>query len=347
MLGLLTNPAILLGLILVSFTSHATVAPASLGLKIDAPTLYTVEDGDTLWDISALYLENPWLWPRLWQSNPKIENPHLIYPGDRLYLTWRNGQPILSMKPKVKLSPSVRIVEKSPLPTIKPELVLPYLDSNLLLGQALVESSVRVLGASHGRQLLTEQDVVYISGQQPVSSWGIYRQLATFTRNEHIVVALKRIADAEHVEYAEQLTRLRVIEPRQEILPNDIVLPDNFEALANATNHFYPIPALVGHNAQILGSLTGQRYVGQYDVVVLDRGLVDELVQGSMFELYQQGAVVKLDNAKQVSLAKTHIGNLVVIRPYQHFSLALVSQSTQPIGVDSKLLAPPLLSGEE
>lgn len=64
-----------------------------LALKPNAPTTYTVVKGDTLWDISALYLDSPWLWPRLWQVNPEIDNPHLIYPGDKLTLFWRDGNP--------------------------------------------------------------------------------------------------------------------------------------------------------------------------------------------------------------------------------------------------------------
>lgn len=347
MLGLLNCRVIFLGLLFVSLTNSASDGLAPLTLKQDIPASYTVVKGDTLWDISALYLENAWQWPRLWQANPDIDNPNLIYPGDRLYLTWRNGQPMLSLKPMVKLSPSARLVEKHPIPALKPELVLPYLESVRLLSQASIDASVRVLGASHGRQFLTAQDDVYVSGQQPEPSWGIYRQMANFTGTDEVVVVLKRIASAEHVEYGEHTTRLQVTEQRQEIMPNDIALPDLPGPLVNAENRLYPTPAPPDHDARILGSLTGQRYVGLHDVVVLNRGQADQLIQGNMFELYQPGAQVTLDNGQLASLANTHIGKLIVIRPYQHFSLALISQSTQPIGVNSKLIAPPQLSGVE
>ena len=70
----------------------------TLVLREDHPETYTVMKGDTLWDISAHFLNTPWLWPRLWQANSQVENPHLIYPGDVLNLIWVDGEPRLTRK---------------------------------------------------------------------------------------------------------------------------------------------------------------------------------------------------------------------------------------------------------
>ncbi|MFM2588486.1 LysM peptidoglycan-binding domain-containing protein [Vibrio sp. TBV020] len=347
MLRLLKYPSVLLGLLLAPFASSAGDKTTPLHIKQDAPETYTVVKGDTLWDISELYLDNPWLWPRLWQVNPEIENPHLIYPGDRLSLVWKNGQPVLSVKPMVKLSPKIRLADKQPIPTLKEELVLPYLESDRLLSQMKVDSSARVLGSSNGRQYLTQQESLYISGQQLQPHWGIYRQMATFSRGEHVAVALKRIASAERVEHNDNMTRLNVTHQVQEILVDDIALPEMNGSSDTLSTTFYPTPSTQGLFAEILGTLEGNRYAGEYDVVVLNRGHSDELDQGSMFELYQQGAEADLSDTEIVRFPDIHIGNLIIIRPYQYFSLALITQSKQPVATDSKLRAPHLFSGEK
>ena len=56
-----------------------------------APDEYTIQKGDTLWDLSQKFLSNPWYWPKIWSLNPAIENPHWIYPGNKLRIVPGEG----------------------------------------------------------------------------------------------------------------------------------------------------------------------------------------------------------------------------------------------------------------
>ena len=61
---------------------------AAVETRGDHPDTYVVKKGDTLWDIAGKFLKRPWLWPEIWQANPQVQNPHLIYPGDVLSLAY-------------------------------------------------------------------------------------------------------------------------------------------------------------------------------------------------------------------------------------------------------------------
>src|SRR5512138_3145655 len=93
-----------------------TIATGSnIPLTADAPDEYVVKPGDTLWDISKVFLRDAWYWPEIWHVNPQIQNPHLIYPGDVLRLVYIDGQPRLTLADRAqggdgtrRLSPQVR-----------------------------------------------------------------------------------------------------------------------------------------------------------------------------------------------------------------------------------------------
>ena len=88
-----TVSALLLAVAIVASAQADTIA-----LNPNHPERYVVVKGDTLWDISARFLRDPWKWPDVWEMNPQIKNPHLIYPGDVITLTFHDGKPVLKVE---------------------------------------------------------------------------------------------------------------------------------------------------------------------------------------------------------------------------------------------------------
>jgi hypothetical protein len=126
-----------------------------VSVRADHPDEYIVVRGDTLWDISARFLEKPWQWPAIWHANPQIANPHLIYPGDRISLVYIDGQPRLSVdrgKPVRRLSPEIRTAVRDPINTIPLERLKPFIKNAMIISRDQYEGLPYVV-ANYERQI--------------------------------------------------------------------------------------------------------------------------------------------------------------------------------------------------
>ena len=95
----------------------------TLTLAPGSPETYVVKEGDTLWDIASVFLQEPWRWPEIWQGNPEVQDPDLIYPGDVLQLIATADGPRIVMertgRQVVRLSPTVRESPMVDMPAAK------------------------------------------------------------------------------------------------------------------------------------------------------------------------------------------------------------------------------------
>lgn len=145
-------------------------------LAPDAPPSHTVRRGDTLWAISGLFLRSPWRWPELWGMNlQEIGNPHLIYPGQVLYLDTTDGRARLSLVPpdgglpQVRLSPRIR-AEAAPdpaLPTLAPHAIEPFLSESLIVDAQTLAAAPRIVAPQDDRVLLGVGDRAYARAPDP------------------------------------------------------------------------------------------------------------------------------------------------------------------------------------
>ena len=147
-------------------------------LSPKAPDEYTVRRGDTLWDISRQFLRSPWRWPALWGMNlGEIRNPHLIYPGQKLYLDRSGGLARLRMAGGVNGQPggTVRISPRNrsellgggPLPTLQPHLIEPFLSEPLVVDDDTFERAPRIVATNTDRRvLMVTGDRAYVRGPQ-------------------------------------------------------------------------------------------------------------------------------------------------------------------------------------
>ena len=152
---------------LILVTMLASVAMAQdVSVRTDHPDEYVVVEGDTLWDISGKFLEQPWQWPAIWHANPQIENPHLIYPGDRISLVYVDGKARLVVnggKQTVRLSPGSRDLHRAAIQPVEWDAIKHFITNVRVLPTASTGLPYVVANESN-RMMATVKDLTYVRG---------------------------------------------------------------------------------------------------------------------------------------------------------------------------------------
>jgi len=308
-----------------------TVAVYAAGaqLRADHPDTYTVRRGDTLWDISAKFLSKPWLWPEIWQANPQVRNPHLIYPGDVLNLSFING-------PRVKLEPSVHR-EGEAVPAIPLAQLRMFLKDMRVMDSNELSSAPYVVGFEEARLRGAVGQNLYVRGLkgEPGQRWVIVRPSHVFRgyeqddpndaenevvghmldsnvamvttpwkedfrddghygRGDDLGVEVSVIGTAETLRAGDPSTLL-LLDATQEIRSGDRVLPLDGPAY---DPYYYPhAPRSVPANARVIAFADAMDAAGPRQVVALSIGAKDGVDNGQTFAIFQPGETIHDDVA--------------------------------------------------
>lgn len=333
--------------------SAAAATDLSAYLREDHPDVYTVVKGDTLWDISGRFLERPWLWPELWRVNPQIENPHLIYPGDRIALVWVDGQPQLQLERGVagrtqrltpdKLSPRVRATPlESAIPAIRLDAIQPFLVQNRVVEPGTLDAQPYVVQGESERLVLGAGDRIYVRGELPDSqSFSIVRKGPLYVDPETDEVLGREatyIGLGQAVAQNDDIATMLVSSTREEVQVGDRIIPTEERRLQST---FFPSAPADQVRGQIISVFSGVTQVGQYDVVALNRGEREGLEPGNVLAIYKRGALARDRIANEtIRLPSERAGLLMVFRTFEKLSYALVLETERPLAVFDEVRNP-------
>jgi LysM domain len=327
-------------------------APDTSLLKPGAPMHYTVKRGDTLWGIASMYLKDPWLWPEVWIINPQIPNPHLIYPGDTLALAFgADGRPQIRVEQggAARLEPALR---SSALDTAIP--TIPYSAIAAFLARPTIMSSEEI---SHAPYVLAFRDRHEIAG----SNNEVYVRNLSAGENArfavvHVATPLRDPDDGKVVGYEGIYTatalvqrpgdpaKAVLIDPARETLRGDRLLSS--DASATPINFALRAPA-APVRGRIIDVVGGIDLVGQFEVVVINRGKRHGLEPGNVLAVDQAGDVVHdlyrggrnigstagIAFAPKVRLPDERSGTLLVFKVFDRVSYGLIVGASDTIHV--------------
>jgi hypothetical protein len=314
---------------------------AAVELNEDVPETYIVKKGDTLWGISGMYLKEPWLWPELWDANPQIDNPHLIYPGDELYLVWIDGQPRLRMRRgrEVKLTPNMRVTPLNlAIPAIPLDQIGPWLRRNRVMGAQEINNSAYIVAAGERHLITGPGDNIFGRGPFPDGerAYTIYRAGQSYVdpvSGEFLGYEVINIGSAKLLSSnRDDVTELQITRIDEEVRIGDRLFPIEERILDASYHPQAPEEEIVG--GVMIAVEGGLTQIGDMSIVVINKGKRDGLQIGNVVAVYQAGRHV-FDKVAQsnVVLPDTRAGLAMVFESYEKVSYAIVLKTARPLSV--------------
>lgn len=320
-------------LLLLGFASRV-LAGAGCEFSRTAPDSHRVRQGDTLWQIAAIFLENPWCWSTVWEINrEQIRDPHWIYPGQTIFFDRERQQLRLhpnEVGPVARQSPSIRTeaVQATPLPLIAPELTR-RLNTTALIPVGLLANAPQVAGIRDGRRMAAVSDAVIVSGSlegqtvfqvirplQSVADPDTGRPLALSSLQVGTVYLESAGSKGTH--------QFRVASSLTEILIGDRLIP--LAKLAQAQWVPHPARAFKGRIAAVL---RGTKWAGAHDIVAINRGTHAGLDAGSVIAVAREARIpVHAGNYHPTVFAPEKIATLLVFDVTDHAALAVVMRAS-------------------
>ena len=357
-----------LSLVWVLTTILATITPVwadVVELAPNHPERYVVVKGDTLWDISTRFLKDPWRWASVWKINQQIKNPHLIYPGNVIVLTYVDGQPVLSVLHEEKLTPptgngtpsdthseptgpapgGMDVTKLSPkirvdsltdaIPTISPSAIVPFLTQPLVVGKRELEHAGYITVGMDGRVALGDADEFYARGlgDNPTEYYQIFRQGAALRNpetGEVLAYEAMYLGDATLLKPGDP-SKLVITSVKQEITPTDRLLAAPKRA---SLPYYYPRAPEKEVHGRILSAVNGLVEFGPNTIVALSLGERDGIQEGHVLRIMRHAGTHKDPiTKKKYKLPDEESGLLMIFRVYEKVSYALIMNAARPIHI--------------
>lgn len=338
-----------LTLVFISGLFLSTAEADTIVLNPSAPERYVVVRGDTLWDISERFLRDPWLWPEIWQVNPEIENPHLIYPGDIIVLTYdKDGRPRLTLqrgRPSVKLSPEAHSTPlETAVPTIPLDAIGQFLsNSRVMLGDEY-ERAPYIVAFQDERVIAAQTDKAYVQNlpETEQSRFTVVRKGQEFRDieqgNKLLGYELVEIASANLLKQGNPAT-VGITDARREVRKKDRLYEEKDDV---TPRNYTPHTTKERVEGTVIAVLDGVSRIGQYNVVVLNRGQEHGLEAGHILEIMQSGRTVR-DGTQKITLPDERAGIIMVFKTFSNLSYALVMKADRDMKVSDRFYSPSTL----
>jgi hypothetical protein len=301
-------------------------------IEHEAGFYYTVQKGDTLWDLSTRFFDSPWVWPELWQENQQIPNPHWIYPGERIRLFQQSGKDHFTLKlPEPEATP---VAVQKDLEAAETE-ERPYFEYTLIDRVGFIRKEpLQPIGAifkvEDDKKMISSNDLVYVrtGGDEatpllPGSRYVIYRlldptddkQINRRYGKQHYMLGV-----AEVTNKGEGYALAKVIESFATIKIGDLLMP-----YQSRSPKIMLTPSPEGLHGTIIASEHHNRIIGDYTVIFIDKGAQDKVEPGQRYRIfYQEKQRIEPTAKEEVLLPPVDYGVFIILHTELQTATAMV-----------------------
>lgn len=309
------------------------------------PQRHVVVKGDTLWDISSMFLKDPWLWPSVWENNKQIANPHLIYPGDIIYITDGPNGPELhlsrgdaTLKPKIRSSDNLNAI-----PFIPYSAIQQFLENVLVVDSSELDTMPYVLSSANEHVVNGAGDKVYVRGLDKPrldEHYYLYHRGEAYIdpdSGKELGRELLFLGRAKVVRNGDPATVL-ITQSKREIMQQDYLVPVSSQAIQA---NYKTVPAPTDAAAKIIAVVDGVTQIGQYQIVVINRGISNGTASSQIYSVLKKGATIKDPMTRlPVTLPSEQAGYMMIFKAFEKVSYGLVLSATEAINIGDNVVSP-------
>src|SRR5712675_2727114 len=340
----------------------STAAPApgaptqgDLVINPNAPDSYVVKRGDTLWGIAKVFLRDPWFWPEIWQVNKQIQNPHLIYPGDTLRLVYIDGRPRVTLqRGTMERGDSARVLPRvrsepleSAVTTIPYATVAAFMSKPSVLSNEQIKGAPYVFSTRDSHVVISSGDTLYARGFQSPAETGTHYNVIRVgdplrDPDDNRIVGYDGIfTGSGRITRGGDPATLIMTESSRETEPGDKL----FAGGVDEPLDFIPSSPKVKINGRIMAVSDGVTVIGQYQVIVINRGARDGLAPGNVLGIFGLGGYMRDTvnkgylggmsrlGAQNVRLPDERTGTFMVFKTFEEISYGLIMEAKDIIRV--------------
>jgi hypothetical protein len=353
-------------------SSAAQAAPAPVVKPVataqpfrkQAPMIYTVQKGDTLWGLAQKFLNNPADWRKIWHANPQVRNPNLIFPGDQLEIVTINGEQRLTKR----LSPHVRIspLDKA-IPTLPFEMLKGFLAYPQIIEVPVLNDMPRILASTSDRLVMGAGDKIYSTGSfKPNELLAVVRPHKTLfdpINGEALGYEVDGLGVAKVLINDDPAT-LSLMKANKEVRPNDrlALIPPVL------TNDLELLPLRADLGAEVISLPEQLTSAVQWQIVAINVGKREGVAPGQVLRIFTptkdasvnttpevdwravqasspfppnegKPPIVEWSSSETFALPPKQIGDAVVFLTYERVSYVLVTQNTRPVRIGDCMAA--------